>query len=104
MRNKNARLNNNIQILVGQIEKIAAELDTVKKQSRNTGKHMSMDGAPQFFNPKTMQPEVFKGGPRENFVAWARKVRNYLSAYLYGLQPWLQRVETSPAAITDEMI
>ena len=99
-----ARLQHHIGILQGQIEKVAGELDKFRTQSKSSGGQMRMDGSPQFFNPKTMQPDVFKGGPRDQFVPWARKVRNYLNAYLYGLRALLLKVETSATACTDEDI
>ena len=66
-----ARLQHHIGILQGQIEKVAGELDKFRTQSKSSGGQMRMDGSPQFFNPKTMQPDVFKGGPRDQFVPWA---------------------------------
>ena len=95
-----------IQMLTTQLETIAGELDKVKSRPAgcHQGQSMRSDGAPQFFNPKTMQPEVFKGGPRENFAPWARKVRNYLNAHLYGLRALLLQVETSNVAVSDDHI
>ena len=100
------RMQEHIQMLTTQIETMAGELDEVKKRHTGgaMGSSMRSDGAPQFFNPKTMQPEIFRGGPRENFAPWARKVRNYLNAHLYGLRALMLQVETSTTAVSDEHI
>ena len=110
-----ASFREHIAVLSAQLERVAGELDTVKtaaqtwknSQERNPSvaqPYPRTDGCPQFFNPKTMQPEMFRGGTKENFVAWARKVRNYLNAYLYGLRALLLKVETSTTECVVEHI
>ena len=75
-----ASLREHITVLSAQLERVAGELDTVKtaaqtwKKSQESNPHVSQpyprtDGCPQFFKPKTMQPEMLRGGTEENFVA-----------------------------------